>query len=141
MTGEILVGWLIAEGRSGRMHAGTAASRRSAVREVLQRAVPDGDSDKFPFQEDDVEDLVTAFVSAVAEDFEEGTVRSYRSNFQRTVELYLDSLESAPADDVLTIYRFPVRPGLVAEMHLPTDLTSTEAKRLANLLLALPVDG
>jgi len=38
-------------------------------------------------------------------------------------------------------YPFPLRPGLVVKLHLPSDLTRPEAKRLAAFIDALSVDS
>ncbi|MEZ5119613.1 MAG: hypothetical protein R2686_06890 [Candidatus Nanopelagicales bacterium] len=40
----------------------------------------------------------------------------------------------------LIAYPFPLRPGLTAQVHLPADVTSREAKRLAAFIAALSVD-
>lgn len=40
----------------------------------------------------------------------------------------------------LIAYPFPLRPGLTAQVHLPADLTSREAKRLASFIAALSLD-
>jgi hypothetical protein len=141
ITGTVLLDFLNREAAAGRMHAGTAASRRSAVREVLDRAWGrDGlESLEVPFTVGDVPDLVRGFAADVADEFGEGTIRSYRSNFQRTVELYLES-RGAPADDEMATYQFPIRQGMTAEIRLPVDLTQAEAKRLSALLEALALE-
>lgn len=124
------------------MHAGTAASRRSAVREVLARAWDRTGMDPLvvPFTSEDVPDLLHEFSTSVDGEFGEGTIRSYRSNFQRTVELYLDALEAPDVGEMET-YRFPIRPGIAAELTLPANLTQAEAKRLAALIEALPLES
>ncbi len=38
-------------------------------------------------------------------------------------------------------YPFPIRPGVVARLNLPTDLTRSEVRRLASFLQALAVDA
>jgi hypothetical protein len=48
---------------------------------------------------------------------------------------------SRPDTSESLIYPFPLRPGLVISISLPTDLTTDESKRLARFLDALTVDA
>lgn len=136
-TGQQLIDFLDTEARARNMNAGTASSRRSAVREVLNVAF--GDAWKAtPFRSSDVDALLDKFSTTHSDDFTPESIQSYRSNFRRTVELSLGDSPVQPTEGWFT-YRFPIRDGVVAEMRLPTDLTVAEARRLATLITALPV--
>ena len=48
-----------------------------------------------------------------------------------------DSVPSAAASDALITYPFPLRSGLMAQLHLPTQLDRGDAERLTNFIRAL----
>ena len=137
-TGQQLIDYLDTEARAHRMHPGTASSRKSAVREVLSVSFGDGWAG-ITFRGTDVDALLEKFVAAHRDDFAKETIQSYRSNFRRAVELALGDSQADKTDDWVT-YRFPIRDGEPVEMRLPADLTTAEARRLATLITALPVD-
>ena len=141
-TGQMLLDFLDDEAKSGRMHSGTASSRRSAVREVLQVNFEDGWRD-VTCDYDHVQALLNTFDKARSGEFGSGTMSSYRSNFRRTVELYLEVGEQA-ADagaNPRISYRFQLREGLLVDFALPEDLSAAEASRLARFITALPLDA
>lgn len=144
MTGALLIGFLDREARGGELHPGTASSRRSAVREILQLAYGD-DWENTVFTIEDVPALLQEFVDERTGDFGDNTIASYRSNFRRTVELFLDAVEpEGPGDHDETgwiTYRFQVRGSQLVEFELPEDLTTAEAKRLSRFVMALPLDA
>jgi hypothetical protein len=137
-TGQQLIDYLDTEARTHRMHAGTASSRKSAVREVLNVSFGEG-WEGAPFQSIDVDALLDRFVAAHRDDFARESIQSYRSNFRRTVELALGDSQGDLTESWVS-YRFPIRDGYAVEMRLPADLTTAEARRLATLITALPVD-
>lgn len=139
LTGQKLIDYLDAQGGARKMNAGTASSRRSAVREVLNVAFGHA-WNTTPFKSSDVDALLDKFAEAHIDDFTPESIQSYRSNFRRTVELSLGANQAEPTEGWLT-YRFPIRDGVAAEMRLPADLTIAEARRLATLITALPVDA
>ncbi len=141
VTGSILLDFLTREGRAGRMNAGTASSRRSAVRTVLRAKFGEDDWDTTPFEPPDAPDLADHFAEVCANDFVPGSIASYRSDFVRTVSLWVHrAKEDAPEDDddYLT-HTIALRPGVAAQLIVPVDLTAREAKRLAALIVALPI--
>jgi hypothetical protein len=136
VNGAELLAFLDREVTGGRLNAGTASSRRSAVRAVLQAAFASAwQSSRFAVA--DVPQLLARFDELHADDFTVESLRSYRSNFRRTVELMLGDGNEASTQPEAFTYRFPVRPNFVAEMSLPVDLTAAEARRLSALILAL----
>jgi hypothetical protein len=51
-------------------------------------------------------------------------------------------LESVVSDsEGWETYRFPIRPGVMATLNLPTDLKSSEVKRLSAFLYTLPMES
>jgi hypothetical protein len=136
VDGSELLAFLDREVSGGRLNAGTASSRRSAVRGVLQAAFAD-EWQSSQFAVVDVPQLLARFDEVHADDFTVESLRSYRSNFRRTVELMLGDGHGASTQPEAFNYRFPVRPNFVAEMSLPVDLTVAEARRLSALILAL----
>lgn len=142
LNGRLLLEFLDDEAKSGRMHSGTASSRRSAVREVLQVNFKD-DWLEAAFEHREVQGLLEEFDNARSGEFGGGTMSSYRSNFRRTVELYFDGHdEAADAQENPRIsYRFQLREGLLVDFALPEDVTAAEANRLARFITALPLDA
>jgi len=140
LSGRQLLTYLDAEVRSGQLNAGTASSRRSAVREVLQIAFGER-WESAPFSSSDLADLLADFDRKHEADFTPETRSSYRSNFKRTVELCLASSNTDASGTEWMMYRFPIRDGVVVEISLPVDLAPAEAKRLSALITALPVEG
>src|SRR4051812_7659388 len=109
MTGRELLAYLDAEAAGGRMHAGTASSRRSAVREVLEVALGDG-WENIPFASDHVPELLERFTDARRDEFVSGTITSYQSNFRRTVVLFTsDNGDPGISHEDRVVYRFQVR--------------------------------
>jgi len=142
VTGSILLDFLTREGRAGRMNAGTASSRRSAVRTVLRAKFGKDDWEATPFEPQDAPDLADNFAEVSADDFAPGSIASYRSDFVRTVSLWVHRAKkdaSEDGDDYLK-HTIAVRPGVTAQLIVPVDLTAREAKRLAALIVALPID-
>lgn len=138
-NGQQLIDYLDLEARAHRMNSGTASSRKTAVREVLSVSFGD-DWAATSFRGADVDVLLERFVAAHRDDFARESIQSYRSNFRRTVELALGGSQADTAETWVS-YRFPIREGHAVEMRLPADLTTAEARRLATLINALPVDG
>lgn len=142
VTGSILLDFLTREGRAGRMNSGTASSRRSAVRTVLRAKFGEDDWETTPFEPPDAPDLADHFAKVSANDFVPGSIASYRSDFVRTVSLWVHRAEkdaSEEDDDYLT-HSIALRPGVTAQLTVPVDLSASEAKRLAALIVALPID-
>jgi hypothetical protein len=137
VTGAELLEFLDSQVRARTMNAGTANSRRTAVRQVLQISFG-SDWERSSFQRGDVDELLVRFAEAHQHDFTADSLQSYRSNFRRTVELKLGDAPTSAADGWMT-YRFPLRESVTVELHLPIDLTPAEASRLAALITALPV--
>jgi hypothetical protein len=71
---------------------------------------------------------------------------------RRTVRIPRKSPDSSPPADRtrqptghepsadLVLFSFPVRPGVLAELHLPPDLTDAETRRLSAFVTALAID-
>lgn len=141
VTGSILLDFLTKEGRAGRMNAGTASSRRSAVRTVLRAKFGEDDWETTPFEPQDAPDLADHFAEVSADDFVPGSIASYRSDFVRTVSLWVHrAKKDASEDDDYLKHTIAMRPGVTAQLIVPVDLTAREAKRLAALIVALPID-
>src|SRR5688572_4140777 len=97
VSGQELIEYLDAEARAHKMNAGTASSRRSAVREVLSVAF--GDAWKATaFPSSDVDVLLDKFAEAHQNDFTPESIQSYRSNFRRTVALRVGDTQAEPDD-------------------------------------------
>lgn len=142
ITGNRLLGYLDREVEAKRLHPGTASSRRSGVRDVLNvNFGPDRWADT-EFSAREVPVLLDRFVAERTGSFNENTITSYRSYFSRAVETYLEGNGGAAGQDQddLISYRAQIRPGLVIELPLPADLTAAEAKRLARFIESLPLD-
>lgn len=142
VTGSILLDFLTREGRAGRMNAGTASSRRSAVRTVLRAKFGEDDWETTPFEPLDAPHLADHFAEVSANDFVPGSIASYRSDFVRTVSLWVHRAKKDASEDncdYLT-HSIELRPGVTAQLIVPVDLTAREAKRLAALIVALPND-
>lgn len=142
ITGERLLRYLDQEVEAKRLHPGTASSRRSGVRDVLNVNFGPDDWEDTEFSADDVPALLEKFVIERTGAFNENTITSYRSYFSRAVETYVEASDdqSAPTDDELISYRTQIRPGMVIELPLPADFTAAEAKRLARFIESLPLD-
>ena len=141
VTGSILLDFLTREGRAGRMNAGTASSRRSAVRTVLRAKFGEDDWETTPFEPPDAPDLADHFADVSADDYTPGSIASYRSDFVRTVSLWghRAKKDASEDDDAYLTHTIALRPGVTAQLIVPVDLTAGEAKRLAALLVALPI--
>ena len=138
-SGRQLLTFLDRQASEKGSNAGTASSRRSAVREVLNVAFGPGWEDK-SFTRAAVPSLLDAFAQTRVGDFTKESIRSYQSNFRRTVELSFQESEPTKSDVEWLTHRFPIRAGAVAEFSLPVDLSRTEAQRLCTLIANLPLE-
>lgn len=146
----------------GRVRPQDGANYKSACSEVLPAALGPAwqsvDVESF-----DVADLVERYQTARGVRLKPAGVERYKEHLSRATALftpYIDdgtaaetdptpepdvdngrafSKDSAPMPETLT-YPFPLRPGVVATLEIPPDLTRAEADRLSKFLDSLVVE-
>jgi hypothetical protein len=140
----------------GNMNAGTASLHQTAVRKMFADH-PQGQ--EVPLDELDVGALFAALRKREGRRVKTATLETYRTTFERAIELYRlwdgTRREDRPADLLrrrrerrfntaatgpMFEHVLPLAPSRLAELRLPADLTTAEARRLARFVEALASD-
>jgi hypothetical protein len=167
-TGQGLIDfftWVISKGQ---MNKNTAGAMRAAVREVLN--VEGDDPARIDVRSLDVDDLAHRFGNLRKEKFNPQSLGTYQQRFRKAVEMYLayldnpagwrpsirerasslngdrlkpgtpDSPKPSKSTAGLMEFPFPLRDGVIAQLHLPVDLRKSEVKRLAAFIDSLAIE-
>ena len=127
----------------------TADAYRTAIR-VLQHALdlaPDTDVVDL-----DVEEALSRLRAQTAGRYTHHSIETYCGNIHRIISLFMGRLPEwkvqprqgrrgvvTPATTIA--YKIQLRPGHLVHIHLPADLTTAEAQRLATFIMSLPADA
>lgn len=159
-TGRGLVEFWDWVAEKGLMKKNTAGALKAVCSKVL---AVDDDPDSIDVRTLDIEDLLRRFENLRKRNYNPRSLSTYKARFRKAVAMYLAHLDNPsgwrpdirersgsvgrrgptpPGTSVSTSggdahmmqYPFPLRPGVVARLELPTDLKRREVARLTSFL-------
>ena len=154
-----LLEFLSVQVAQGGLTRSTADAYASAVRQVFETAGEDWE--RVEVRPAALDEEFARFARQRRGQYKDSTLQSYKSRLYKAVSLYTRGRGGAatqpqlseptapvprprpaarPAAAQVITHQFPLRPGLLVTISLPTDLSSAEARRLTTFVNALATE-